>query len=184
MAKPKTPTVAPSLTKLLPLLADQLVLETPGAIRKAAARSASPPWCCALVFDGSLPGACLPPDLAIVTVTEREATLRDHAKAGGRYVWSCLQYDGVGAAWFTNRALLRACAEVTEHLVNRDEAMAAVKLLAAVARRLNDLPRKSFGKVSDDFVVYAFDRNQPATALVERSLTARQRTDFQRRGLL
>ena len=171
----------PSLANLLPLIAEQLVTETPIAIRKAAAGSASPPWCCALVFDGSLPAACLPPELAIVTLADREATLRDQEK---RRIWYCLQYDGVGAARYTNRVLLRRCAEATEHLVSRDETNAAAKLLTTVARRLNDLPRKTFGNVSEDFVVYAFDRNLSTTALLERSLTARQRTDFQKRGLL
>ncbi len=108
----------PTLANLLADIEERLFTETPTAVRRGAKGWPSPPWCCALVFDGSLPP------------------------------------------------------------------LSASRLLVRVAKRLNALPSKSFGVVADEFVVYAFDRNEPATKLVVSSLTPRKLAALERLRLL
>ncbi len=60
----------------------------------------------------------------------------------------------------------------------------ATKLLVRLAKRLNALPVTAFGSVPAEFVVYACDRNEPATKLVTASLTARKRAALQRLRLI
>lgn len=168
----------PSLAELLANIEQRLFDETPLAVRRGSKGWASPPWCCALVFDGSLP-PFLPPEIALTTVAERDACVR---KTGRPHVWNCVAFHGVGAGWYNDRKLLLACAAASEQLDHNP--LRVSQLLVRLAKRLNALPIKSFGKVDDGFVVYAFDRNEPARKLLAPSLTAQKRALLKRLRLL
>ncbi len=173
------PRAMSTVAVLVSRIEQRLYASAPDAVRRAAQTSKSPLWCCALVFDASL--VVLPPELAVMTLAEREATLRKHGpKLGRTLIWKCTMYDGMSAAWFEDRALDAACAEVEERITGTRLS----RLLVRVARKLNALPRARFGNVTDDFVVYAFDRNAPTKKLVEPSLTAKQRALYRDRGLV
>jgi hypothetical protein len=173
---------AGSLAELLPDIEERLFARTPPAIRKAASREASPPWCCALMFDGSL-SKCLPPVLSLSTLAEREETLRKWGADGRTLIWRCAAFDGINAAYYEDAKLEAACDEANELLRRRTTTLPARKLLLRLAKRLNALPRKAFGKVAEEFVVYACDLNEPEKALVNKSLTAVQRALLKRMRL-
>ncbi len=154
------------LGSLLTKAGQRLVATIPAAVRRAAMRTKSPVWCCALVFDRSQPA--LPPELAIATVAERDA-----AKRGAATLWNCLAWDGFGAPVIADAALDKVCKTMNAHLDARAGAQVSA-LLVGVARQLNELPHASFGNVAEEFVVYAFDRDRPAKALVSSSLTKKQ----------
>ncbi len=165
--RPVTKTVSRQASKsdvrrMLTKIEERLLREIPKAVRKAVARSKSPVWSCGLVFDGSQP--LLPPELALGTTVERE---RDKAAKDGPSPWNCVTWDGMGAAFF-EASVDAACKQVNTHLaVSTGRELTA--LLTRLARRLNELPRSAFGKTAADFVVFAFDRNRPANALLKAS---------------
>lgn len=175
-----------SLADLLADIEERLFVEIPAAVRRGAKGWASPPWCCGLVFDGSQ-SPYLPPEIALTAVAEREAYLRKSASktvSGRKHIWNCVAFEGINAGWFNDRKLLSACSAASELLEERDTALPASRLIVRVAKRLNALPLKSFGEVADEFAVYAFDRNEPATKLLAPSLTARKRAALERLRLL
>jgi hypothetical protein len=164
----------PTLAAQLAAIEDRLFALTPAAIQRAAARSAAPLWCCGLVFDSS--DLALPPELAIATVDERAATLRQ--QHGATQIWKCTAFDGLGAAFYQDRALARAVEQVQPLL---DGAGARVRpRLVRLAQRLNALPRARFGTVAPEFVVYAFDRDAPTMTWVAKSLRPAQRAALAR----
>ena len=158
---------------------ERLFDETPAAVKRGAKGWPSPPWCCALVFDSSQP-PLLPPEIALTTVAERDKAMRADKKGGNKRIWNAIAFEGIGAGWYQDKRLLAACERVDE-----DEPRASLsKLVVRVAKRLNALPTIAFGRVPDEFVVYACDRNEPATKLVVPSLTAAKRAALRRLGLL
>lgn len=174
----------PSLSDLLQAIEQQLYVLTPPAIRKAAERQRSPVWCCALDFDGSLPGSCLPPELSLATVAERDAILHKSRRDGSALVWRAAAFEGLGAAYYEDAKLAAACEQANTILERRDSDVAVCRLLVRLAKRLNELPRSQFGDVAPEFVVYAYDRNGAPKALVTRCITTDQRTRLRRMGLL
>ncbi len=162
---------AQSLDELLPKIERRLLEQTPRAIRKAAAHEKSRPWCCALVFDSSdTHSGCLPPELALST--DRGAG------------WFAPGFDGFGVPYYDDRLLAAECKLANEHFRWRKTTAPAPALVVRLAKRLNALPRRSFGKVAEEFVVYAYDRDRPESALVVASTTARQRERLARIGLV
>lgn len=176
------PRAARPLGEVIPEIEQRLLSKTPPAIRRAAAREESPLWCCALVFDSSLP-QCFP-ELAISTVAEREKTLRAQGRSGRAHIWWGTSLDGYGAAYYEDAKLTKMCDEANETMRQRGTALPAKKLLVRVARALNAVPRGRFGKVAEEFVVYVFDRNDKPQALLPKCLTADRRAILKRLHLL
>ena len=171
------------LAELLADIEERLFIETPVAVRRGAKGWPSRPWCCALVFDGSQ-GPFLPPEIALTTLAERDACLRKSKTLGRKLIWNCVAFEGIGGGWYTDRKLNAACESANELLEEAGNAFPVSRLLVRLAKRLNALPSKSFGAVADAFVVYAFDRNEPATKLLGPSLTAPKRAALERLRLI
>ena len=162
----------PSLATVLADIEERLFAETPRAVRRAVAKWKSPPWCCALVFDGSQ-SPWLPPEIALTTVGERDACLPRRARSRR----SASGTPSRSREWARDGTRTRSSSRRRDGeraLEEKDDASPVAKLLTRVAKRLNALSESSFGAVSDDFVVYALDRNELATTLVAASLTTKK----------
>lgn len=174
----------PRLGDLLHAIEERLYQLTPSAIRKAAERESSPFWCCALDFDSAVAWECLPPVLSLATVAERDAVPRKRRPEWRDLVWNAEAYEGLNAAYYQDAKLAALCEQANAILEQRGSGAAVSRLIVRLAKRLNEHPRKQFGKVAPEFVVYAFDRDRASTALVATCLTREQRARLRHADLL